>query len=472
MQPQSKRLVSCPSDELLLNYRRGELSGEQHQAISSHLLFCDTCLEYLKLLSPESSSDFSSDTGSQVDTNQRASFAYSLADTVDRFRSLRHHRLVKPRLREVFQREGGKFQVGQIWRPKSHDIVLPGADGGVFSVTDLDSRPHLVVITDATVQVEELDGAEYQIIRVAPIDADLDCIQDDDLVIREVDSPLGYPFLIQIWNDQIMLAENLECLLAEFHETEHRSILQRLWAVGAGDGGEGAFSLEAVIMKGLYSDPTMRYRAREYEDTSYLRLPVEYLRAALNRDVVEEGSLAPPPIGATYIANIIKSVGLSATVWSGGWKPDAARAADSDRGSQQFHNTDQSLSATLSPVGKRMLLRVESNDRKWDGALVPFLWKSNVDDLDEYSCVFTILSKDEDTGASYAEVKLGDLGEITHRGLPETPFALASLKEEMSGAIRDSIVRAFSNHELDAWRKLLEQQELDPALRALIKKEL
>lgn len=472
MQPQNKRLVSCPSDELLLNYRRGELSGEQHQAISSHLLFCDSCLECLKLLSPDSSSEFSSDTGSQDDTNLRDSFAPSLAKAVDRFRSLRQQRRVKPRLREAFQCEGGKFQVGQIWRPKSHDIVLPGADGGLFSVTDLDSRPHLVVITDAATQKEELDGAEYQIIRVAPIDADLDCIQDDDLVIREDDSPLSYPFLIQTWNDQIMLVENLESLLAEFHETEHLSILQRLRAVGSGDGGEGAFSLEAVIMKGLYSDPAMRYRAREYEDTSYLRVPVEYLRTALSRDVVQEDWLATLRNGATYIANLIKSVGLSGTVWSGGWKPDAALAADSDRGSQQFHNTDQSLSATLSPVGKRMLLRVESNDEKWEGALVPFLWRSNVDDLDEYSCVFIILAKDEDAGSSYGKVKLGDLGEITHRGLPETPFAVSSLKEEMSDAIRDSIVRAFSNHELDAWRKLSKRLDLDPAVRALIQKEL
>jgi hypothetical protein len=485
MQPENKRLLSCPSEELLLNYRRGELSSEQHQAISSHLLFCDTCLEYLKLLAPDNYAEFTTDTDSQVDTNLRPAFESSLAKTIDRFRFLQQQRHVTPKLREVFQREGRKFQVGQIWRPKSQAIVLPDVDDGVFSVTDLDSRPHLVVITNAMVLEEELGDAKYHVVRVAPLDADFDCVNDDDLLIREGDSPLGYSFLIQAWNEQEMLVENLECWLVEFNTKEHGAILERLESIGERELADGAFSLEAVIMKGHYPDPVMRYRAREYEDTAYLRMPVESLRSSrvanssfddlpeysdqedyrlANQQIADEPDL---------ISTILQVAGITDAVWSGGWKRYAASASEGVRQPQVIWNSDKSLSATLEPMGKRMLLRIESHDKRWEGALVPFSWKSVADDVSESRCVFAILAKDEVKRGSYvAEIKLGELDEIEGTSMPDNPFPLEKFQPRVFLFVRESIKRSRTNHELDAWKELSEREGLDLKMRKIIRDEL
>lgn len=477
MQAHSNRMVNCPSDEVLLGYGRNELSAEQSHAVSSHLLFCDACLEYLNLLmsgerKPEVANPDSNETH----------FERSRSEMIYRFRPPQLKREVEPKSWDDFRTAGGELRVGQIWRPKSKKIVVPGHnDSQLLSVTDLESSPHLVVITNTMCPPVQSDNTTYHIIRVAPLDADLDCVAEDDFVVSEKDSLLGYSFLVQAWNEQVMLAENLECLLAEFNETEHAMLLEQLKSIGESELTEGAFSLEAAIMKGRYSDPIMRYRAKEYEETSYLRTPAQSLQdSAVSyeeleeySDTITEGATSSTlPTATEYISEIIRKTRISENVWSAGWQPEAARAAASGRTSQRFYNSDRSLSATLRPVGKRMLLRIEGEIDKWEGTLVPFFWRSRVKDVGEYQCFFAVLSKDETTGLSSAELKLGSLDEIAHRGLPETPFSVQDLSTKMSDAIRNSIVSAFSNHELDAWYELSKRKDLDPSVRAIIKEEI
>lgn len=470
MQTQSNRMVSCPSDELLLGYGRNELTAEQAHAVSSHLLFCDTCVEFLKLLrsrelTPEA-------------TNVVPPFESMRSEILNRFQSPQLKR--ETQSWDEFQTAGGVLRVGQIWRPKTNGIVIPGRDNSQpSSIAELESSPHLVVIIDCTDTPVQSGDVSYHPIRVAPIDADLEYAGADDFIVRENDSPLGYSFLVQTWNEQLMLAENLECLLAELDESEHPTIFERLKSAGDGELAEGAFSLEAVIMKGRYSDPVMRYRAKEYEDTAYLRVPVQSLQASLvSYQEVEEfsdtasESEAGSSVSAGYISEIIRKTGISEMVWSNGWQPGAARAADSGRTSQRFHNSDQSLHATLRPVGKRMLLRIEGAVDKWEGAIVPFLWRSRDNDAGEFQCVLAVLSSDEGNGLSYAEIKLGGIDEIKHRGLPEAPFPARDLTTEMADTIRTSIVHAVSNHELDAWYELTKQTDLDPRVRAIIENEI
>jgi hypothetical protein len=467
-------MVSCPSDELLLGYGRNELTAEQAHAVSSHLLFCDTCVEYLKLLrshelSPEATN---------VDPN-RSNFESTRTEILNRFQSPQLKREAQPKSWDEFQTSGGVLRVGQIWRPKTNGIVIPGHDNSQSSsISELESSPHLVVIIDCTYTPVQSGDVAYHMIRVAPIDADLEYAVADDFIVRENDSPLGYSFLVQTWNEQLMLAENLECLLAELDESGHPTIFERLKSAGDGELAEGAFSLEAVIMKARYSDPVMRYRAKEYEDTAYLRIPVQSLQTSLVSyegmeefsDTTSESEVGST-VSASYISEIIRKTGISEMVWSSGWQPGAARAADSGRTSQRFHNSDQSLRATLRPVGKRMLLRIEGAVDKWEGAIVPFLWRSRDKDAGEFQCVLAVLSS-EANGLSYAEIKLGGIDEIEHRGLPEAPFPAPDLTMEMADTIRTSIVHAVSNHELDAWYELTKQTDLDPRVRAVIEKEI
>jgi hypothetical protein len=478
MQPQSKRLISCPSDELLLKYGRKELSDEQYLAVSSHLLFCDICLEYLNLLAQHGSEDTGTGAKSANQLVPEPPLNASLTNSVERFRSRQQHRQIHPKPLEEFQREGRELRVGQIWRPKSKGVVVPSLDGEqVFSVAELDSRPHLVVITNAASVEEEIGETKYHVIRVVPIDVNSDCIADDDLLVNEAESPLGYAFLPQTWNEQVMLLENLECLLGEFNETQHAAVIERLKLIGEGEYREGDFSLEAIIMKGLYSNPVMRYRAREYEETAYLRTPVDSIRSPYEglekySDQQDEHTAISKEERADIIYEILRGAGVSEAVWSGGWKPYAASASEGARKPQTFWNADKSLSATLESIGKKMLLRIESSDKRWEGALVPFSWKSVVDTASDSRCIFAILAKDEVKRGTYvAEIELGELREIEGTILPDTTFSLTDLQASMADVIHESIMRALSNHELDAWKELSEREGLDPQVRAVIQDE-
>lgn len=468
---QTKKHVSCPTDDVLQAYVSKTLVDKEHDAVSLHLLICDICSDYAKLL--PSSDEGEGDTSIYKGVpDYDVLITPELASAIERFRSRQEHPSLDARKNETAKRE---LKVGQIWRPKSSAIVVPGEER-TFSVAQLDSRPHLIVVTNANADVAEVDGQEYRTIRVVPLTASVEYSGADDLVIEEAESPLGYSFLIETWNQQSMLLENLADYIGAFKSETNSPVLAAISQLGGADEINGSLSLEGMIVQGSYDDPILRFRMREYEDTSYLRFPVEALReaiVALDEETELIDDAAPrleSDAGFGHIVEIIRSSKLSPAVWSGGWKPYELRAADGGRESQHFHNADRSLRAVLTPEGKRMLLRIESDHDEWEDALVPFLWKSKGED--EYRCIFAVLSRDESVGPSYADIKLGDVDEILHHGLPEKAYARENLNEGMADTVRESIRRAFSNHELDAWYDLSEREETDPKIRAVIQEEI
>lgn len=271
-----KKQASCPSDELLLAYKSRKLSGRDYEKVVCHLLFCDACLEDLRQLpddideeAPTEPSDFEAELESTPE----------LAEAIEKFRAWSERRRETPAktLAQVGQ-EGG-LKVGQIWRTRFDGIALPGRETEKsFSVTDLNSKPHLVVITEAESRTGKPYG-NYHIIQVAPVSAETEYATEGDFVIKEEESPLGYSFMIELWNEQSMLRENLDCCLASFDAVGHRAILDELEKQREKilSKVKKPISLEETVMKGLYHDPIMRFRAHEYEETAYLRVPVEAL---------------------------------------------------------------------------------------------------------------------------------------------------------------------------------------------------
>jgi hypothetical protein len=294
MELQYKKQSSCPSDETLFAYKRSGLTGEDHEEVTLHLLFCDACVEALNQLPSNREADAQhSDSASDI---PRESIAVSpeLAQVIERFRERETRRRERPLKTLLEVKQSGGLKIGQIWRTRFENVIVPTAETeNSFSVTDLNSRPHLVVIINVSTSQINSRG-DWHVIQVAPTSANTDYSSDADLVVDEKVSPLEYSFMIELWNQQLMLSENLDRCLGYFDEIQHKSIVEILRQQRKMDRQEpNMFSADAIIMKGLYHDPIKRFRMHEYEDTLYLRKPVESLYESTARDAVTEEQRLP-----------------------------------------------------------------------------------------------------------------------------------------------------------------------------------
>lgn len=298
MKTKNERVVDCLSDDMLAAYIKRELPDKEREAVSSHLLFCNSCLAYAKLLLWDSNYDIEETDVEEYDFTRPVEITPVIAEAQKRFQAYRQRRREFP-AKSLSEIGWDGLKVGQIWRTKFEGIVVPTAEGEeVFSATELNSNPHLVVITDRNVAVQPLDSKTYHVISVAPIDSDIDYADEDkeDLIIPEDETPLGYSFMVQLWNKKPMLFENLDSCLGEINQN---SLTKLLGALNQSEEGKligDEFSPEAVIIRGEFHNPIMRYRAKEYEDTKYLRMPVEQLFESLSgEDIGVELPVDPLP---------------------------------------------------------------------------------------------------------------------------------------------------------------------------------
>jgi hypothetical protein len=179
------------------------------------------------------------------------------------------------------------------------------------------------------------------------------------------------------------------------------------------------------------------------------------------------------------VASILELMAeISPPVWmEGGWNKHTARASEGPACHQTFANFDQSLTATLERKGQQMLLTVEAMDDRWRRVVIPLVWHSLADDGEENRCILTVLEEHRakyGAGKYVAEVKLGELDSIT-LGMPPDPLPLERLtlsESEWGLMIRESIEHAYTNHELQAWMKLSENEELNPEIRGVIRAEV
>jgi hypothetical protein len=276
-----KKQSNCPGDDILENYKRRDLTDQESDDVTLHLLFCDACLESIRALAPVDDDAASEPEGQGDEFEVQTPIGQALLRAVAEFVERDASRLEQPpkTLEQVMLEDG--LQVGQIWRTRSNDIVVPRRDGEErVPVMALDSSPHLVVITDAEAgQGKTVNG--YHIIHVAPVSPEIEFAGEDDVTVDQSTSPLGYSFTIEAWNEQPMLSENLDACLASFDGSQHTIALLRLrnQLVRQRAAGAAIKTVDELVTSGEYHEPKLRWRAHEYQETAYLRAPVEALTA-------------------------------------------------------------------------------------------------------------------------------------------------------------------------------------------------
>lgn len=222
-------------------------------------------------------------------------------------------------------------------------------------------------------------------------------------------------------------------------------------------------------------------------------------------------------------------------VWQqGGWSGVALANDRKEHRAHTHTNTDRSLNATLESDAGNLLLRLQTTKDRWVGNITPFSWVSLTDEVDTapdlievlndlraatseritaaarlaeiggsevvsvframlndpdsdvreaVSCAlaafevrtrfFTILAWDKILFDAYvAEVNLGPAPKRYELSLPERALSPEELSPNMVPLISKSIKCALTeNHDLMAWRQLLERDNIHPRIRSLIEDE-
>lgn len=293
MSQYNKYNAACPEETKLIAYKNGTLLEEDKQLLPEHLLLCDLCALALDLLPSEELEYVPVETDSDSDAQLIPAILRKAVE--DYQRQISAEPKSEPRLLEDFLDNEEELKVGQIWRTRLENIIFPSSENEEnFSVSQLGSVPHLVVITNPFLEnIWTEDNKKYQIIKVVPVSDNIECAADGDIVFSKEESPLSYPFMLQIWNEQQMIMDNLDACLAKIEvapesfksiaESGTTDVINFLTNRGKQQVSDvdSDFSFFGLLKKGIYSDSKMRFRAREFENTAYLRDPVLELRQSL-----------------------------------------------------------------------------------------------------------------------------------------------------------------------------------------------
>lgn len=153
---------------------------------------------------------------------------------------------------------------GQLWTTRATNLAYPGHErDGKLTAFDLLCVPHGVVVLEPPRSIGNLTE-----IRVAPVSLALDMAMEDqgDVVEDGKGSPGRLPLLIEVWNEQPMLTENLDSFVGDLSAETMKNVMARR-------GRFGPRSYAEIVLQGLDTDPRWRFRASEYEQTLYLRAP-------------------------------------------------------------------------------------------------------------------------------------------------------------------------------------------------------
>jgi hypothetical protein len=285
----NKYTAACPDELELFRYKNGTLAEEDKDLLNEHLLICDRCPISLHLLPSDAAAATLSDE-SQLEAQDRA-ISDSLRDAVKKYQAqVAAETDITPLSLKDFLSTGQQLKAGQIWRTKLDGIIVPTDLEKTFSVTEMGSVPHLVVITNPSVDDLYFEGRMHRVIKVVPVTDDVERALEGDLVFDEKENPLGYPLMLEMWNQQHMLRDNLDSYLEALSVSPKslagtdESLVDLLIRRGEQTEYDEAndFSFFGLIKKGVYADPRMRFRAMEFENTAYLREPFLMLRESLN----------------------------------------------------------------------------------------------------------------------------------------------------------------------------------------------
>jgi hypothetical protein len=282
---------TCPSALDLLEYVRDSSTASD---VSGHLRECPSCTETSKILESERKA-FESRDGFRllVPADVRSVSATRAAH----FRNLME--LHAPR----------RLQAGQIW------ATTPQGDSAEGESVAAAMVPRLVIVIGTEFEITD---ERHPAVAALPVSLDLAYQADRDLLVPEAVSPLGYPFMVETWNDVAMLRsqltrylgllpERLTQFVLQLHRSQFstRSGLQspenRRWpnyeSSQAPTSEFNLLELGGSVGPAIShaEDPRVAFQKQEVEACQYLRTPLLTLISMAEQEDVPsiKGSLSP-----------------------------------------------------------------------------------------------------------------------------------------------------------------------------------
>lgn len=259
MSTQEERI--CPKSADLLKYAQNHLTGPEADLIRSHVdncLRCSQTLEHL-LNFAESSVQPHPQSGS---TNQAIpeDLKHMFAGRSQQFQELLH--LPQPE----------KYRFGQIWTTRLWDEDQRG------SSDENNSSPRIIVLLEDEPD-PSVSGEPF--LAATPISVDVVYQSSNDFMVFERESPLGYPFMIEVWNSVSPLHSQLVHYLGTLQQPL-KGFLGLVYQACLGvtvDLGEAVQHLGPAILH--QDDPRVHFQEQEIEACDYLRRPLlELLKRA------------------------------------------------------------------------------------------------------------------------------------------------------------------------------------------------
>jgi hypothetical protein len=176
---------------------------------------------------------------------------------------------------------------GEIWSTRARSVNLKDI------ITAKNETPYLVLLLDVKGEVLVYKGGKYQKILVAPISTNLEMATEWDFVVSQEESPLGYPFMIEMWNKVTMLAENLHSGLARFDDSFFEHILRLSQAESdslfdESQYGQAIFKNNIGDEKVAMGNEIYHFQRKEVEEMEYLIQPVKALSVLIAREQADK----------------------------------------------------------------------------------------------------------------------------------------------------------------------------------------
>lgn len=211
-------------------------------------------------------------------------------------RELSHQRA--PRFHNIMNAAlPGQIEIGQIWTTHSH-LELP--DGRCFET----STPKMVVVLEG-----EGDPSEFlDQIAVAPVSLSVQMASVDDLIIAESVSPLGFSFLVEVWNETPIIKGHLKRFVGKL-PNKAVAVLRSLYAAALLDEELPPTVSQWVGVRIVSEeDPRLAFQENEIVATAYLS---QAAAAALTSEmaVVESVGLLGPFAGLHLVFKLPIQVG-------------------------------------------------------------------------------------------------------------------------------------------------------------------
>lgn len=242
---------SCVTLDELRAYLAGAPSDTATR-VRRHLEECSQCVEEMDALR-----DDREDTEGADESLTASALPESIRSLVAAHRG-RLHDLSRPRARPA------RVGFAQVWSTRAFDLdeVAPDPIG----------CPRIVVVL---VDESEAYDRRYPDAIVAPVARPSEEALPDGVEVDAHEGPLGYAFVIEIWNRQGVLTASLDRYLGALAPVARSRLADAL-----------AEPAEALSPESG-SPEVSRFREREVEGTDYLRAPVRQLMALWAREAAE-----------------------------------------------------------------------------------------------------------------------------------------------------------------------------------------